>query len=256
LLAPLNKSLGTAMRRRYLVLICALLLMVHSPNSLGGGSGHFDGQDALRLLYGSGVWRSDELKSYFQGQSHGYVSLAFEASYIERDQDKHVVLLRITPRPAEQYDCHACTPLIGGGVFRWSGTKWVVESSSRIIGWGNPFGETFTVVEIGPDQHGILDSIADAFQGYETRSIRLIVPYKGAFRSALTIGFSERPGAGACENRSTAEQYADIRFRRADSELFEVDTKLQFNHGSCAKLSVRKQIRRYRFSGGQYRMLQ
>ena len=243
------------MRHRHFTAILTLLLILHFGDSFGGESRQLDDQEALALLYGGVVWKSDKLKSYFEGQDYGYVSVAFETSYVEQGQNKRVVIVRITPRPAEDYACHACAPVIGGGIFKWSATGWAVESKGEIVGWGNSFGETFSLVEVGPDRYGVLDNITDVHQGYEDKSIRLVISYNGSFRSALNVGFGEKPGPGACEDVSAPEQYAGIQFLRTKSEFFDVHSKLKFNEGPCEKFSVRNQAARYRFTRGIYRQL-
>jgi hypothetical protein len=241
------------MCNQYFRAIFALLLIFHLSSSFADENKQLDRQQALMLLYGGDIWTSDKLKEYFNGQDRGYISVAFEAPYVEQGQNKYVVIVRITPKPAEEYACHACTPIIGGGVFKLSGTDWAVESKGDIVGWGGTFGEKFSLVNIGLDKHGILDSIEDSHGGYEDKSIKLIIPYNGYFHNALNIGFGEKPGPGACGH--VPKQYVAVHFLQAKSEFFDVESKLKFNDGTCKKFSVRNQIARYRFSDGIYKRL-
>lgn len=104
-----------------LIIGCGYLL-VREKKSL------FNTSKALTLLYGGPIWHSPDLIKYFDKESTGYVSLAFEASYRERGIGKHVVIYRITPKPAEEWNCHLCSGLIGGAVFIHADTDWKIES--------------------------------------------------------------------------------------------------------------------------------
>lgn len=240
------------MSHQYIRASVILLFTLNFGSVFADEERRFDGDQAMSLMYGGTVVRNEALRSYFQGQDNGYVAIAYENSYVEQGQRKRVVVFRITPKPADEYVCHACAPVIGVGLFTLSGHEWAAESKAQLIGFGNALGEKFSLVEIGPDKHGILDVIADSHQGYEDKSIRLIVPYQGVYRAALEVGFIEKPGPAACENVTLPEQSAGISFLQTKDNFFDVVAKLEFNEGSCESFLARSQAKRYRFRDGVY----
>jgi len=252
---PLIKFLELAIYRQFVFSTFIVLLTLDIETMFAEVGENLEKEDAVLLLYGDVIFRIEKLSKYFQGQDYGYVSLAFETPYVEAGQNKRIIVARITPKPIEEYNCHACNPVIGGGVLKWSGNDWIVESRNELIGWGNSFGETFSLVEAGPDRHGIMDVINDAHQGYEEKNIRLIVPQDSTLLTVLEVGFAEKPGLAACEDSRLQEQYASIQFVRTKTEFFDITSKLRNNEGSCKKFKVHNQTARYRFVGGTYKKL-
>ena len=215
----------------------------------------FDANKAMILLYGGQTWTSSDLKRYFKGQTTGYISVAFESGYNEKNSEKHFVIFHITPEPAEQYMCHACTPLIGGAIYTKIKDSWAIETKSMIIGWGNAFGEKISLVRIGKDRHAIMLLITDAHQGYETKYINLITPYMGVLKVALNVGFGEKPSSGAC-GEAASEQKVEIKFDETQkSEYFNIVTHIQYNEGTCQKLTVNKKTAIYKFVKGKYKLI-
>ncbi len=214
----------------------------------------FNVNEALLLLYGGNTWTNSNLSGYFEGRSTGYISLAFESSYTENNQEKHVVISHITPEPVDDFKCHACSPAIGGAVFVKVNDGWMLESEKKIIGWSSwSYGEEMRLVKIGSEKYGVMLSIMDVAQGYETKFIKLIVPYNGELNMALSVGFIEKPGSGACGKRAH-EQKVELNFdRTSDSDYFDVVAYITRNEGSCQKLSVHHEADHYRFVRGKYK---
>lgn len=215
----------------------------------------FDTNRAMILLYSGQTLTSSDLKQYFKGQTTGYISVAYESGYNENNLEKHVVIFHITPEPAEQYMCHACSPLIGGAIYTKTKDSWAIETKSMIIGWGNAFGEKMSLVRIGKDRHAVMLSISDAHQGYETKYINLIVPYNNKLNVALNVGFIEKPGPGAC-GEAAPEQKVEIKFdETGNSEYFNISAKIQYNEGPCQQLIANKKTAIYKFVKDRYKLI-
>ena len=108
-------------------------------------------------------------KVVFERQGHGLTAASATecdaaASYQTGGQDKTIVIARLTPRPPDEYTCHACVPLIGGAAFVRSETGWKIDSRAQIIGFGNGAEKNFSLAQIGPGRYGVLFRLADRFQ--------------------------------------------------------------------------------------------
>ena len=85
-------------------------------------AGDFDPGKALAVVYGSQTWSDPRLREYADfPQGRAFVVPAFDAAFNEQGVEKHIVLATLTPRPAAAYNCNACSPLLGGAVFRKEG---------------------------------------------------------------------------------------------------------------------------------------
>lgn len=250
--------MGVHMSKTILLRVASIVILTISAGSVCAGwlKDPFDANDALVLLYGGKTWTHANLKKYFDGRSTGYISLAFDASYMENNQEKHIVISHITPNPADDYHCHACTPLVGGAVYVKSKEGWSMESESKIIGWGSSLGEAISLDKIGPERYGIFLAIDDAHQGYETKYINLIIPYQGALDIALQVGFTEKPGPGACGKAAQAQKVGINFVKARDSEYFDVVANIKRNGGRCRKsMPVYRKTARYKFVNGKYEPL-
>jgi hypothetical protein len=258
----------TSIRRKIGTIALAILIVGCVYLFVKEKKSTFNAQNALTFLYDGPIWHSPDLIKYFDGKSTGYVTLAFESSYRERNVDKQVVIYHITPKPAEEWQCHLCTRLIGGAIFIFSDNRWKIESVNRIIGWGgHPGGEKITLEKIGKDKYGLMLAESDAHQGYETEYHDLIIPIKGSLQVALEAGFYEKPGSGECGD-DTPSQKMNMAFDSPqNAEYFDVLTEMQFNEREnkgqpledtekpCGKIIVHKDTARYRFRDGTYKII-
>jgi hypothetical protein len=77
-----------------------------------------------------------------------------------------------------EYDCHACAPAIGFGVFAWQSQHWVLQSVNAAVGlyggWGSP--PSIDLVRIGPEKHGLILHVGSTGQGYTEAFARLLAP--------------------------------------------------------------------------------
>ena len=215
----------------------------------------FDPQAALTQLYGGNTWKDPRLARHFSspGSDVVYVSLGFDAPYLEGGHPKHLIVSLLTPEPPEQYSCHACTPLIGAAVFTLAGAKWQIESESTIIE-DVALGHRFSLVKTGPDRYGVLVHQLDSHQGYQLDRIDLLLAYKRIMRQALSIGFNESPSPDACGDG--AQQSVDLTFNVAGSkEFYDALAVVRENAGQCGHLKATVQRSRYEYAAGDYRLV-
>jgi hypothetical protein len=213
-----------------------------------------DAKKVFAELYGGSVWKDEALAQYFKDKNSGYLAPIFEERFTEGGLEKLLVLGHIAPEPIEEYFCHACVPLLGGAIFLRQGTGWVVESAQKIIGWGDAFGGgRFSVIPIGPAKYGVAIRSSDAHQGYEDLRGSILVPDHGKLNVALTVGYSERPGPGACLDVGLLPQGVNITFEPVgNSSYFDAVVQVQYNDGNCEhSVRVEKTVR-YRFLNGKY----
>ncbi len=113
----------------------------------------------------------------------------------ESGQRKVILLTFAVPKESfgrssddlKNFECHACTPLIGVAVFVRGEVGWKVESSRTAVARGGGFGDPpteFRVIVIGPHTKGI--EMIDRASGGETTLSRVImVPWNGKVNLAL-----------------------------------------------------------------------
>ncbi len=220
-----------------------------------------DPQTALKQLYGGDTWDDARLSNYFGRsldsdglQNRAFVSVAFQSSFREGGQDKAIVIAGLTPRPADEYRCHACAPLLGGAELVRSGSAWKIVSRTQIIGVGNGAGNHFSLVKVGPDRYGVLFRLDDSHQGYEQRRIDVITAVDGALVMVLSIGFDERPGKDACAD--ARGQAVNLEFAPGSNpDYFDAVATVQRNDGICGHLTSRIENARYRFENGKYEQI-
>lgn len=219
----------------------------------------FDPKAALTAVYGGNTWRDPQLARYFRLQSPGestdlaYVSLGFDASFVENGHPKHVIASLLTPEPPESYGCHACEPLMGAAVLTLVGGRWEIESVARIIEF-IASGRRFSLVQAGPDKYALLLHQQAEHQGYELNRLDILLPDKGRISHPLSIGFNENPSPDACSDAK--EQSVDLTFDTAThSELYDVLTVVKKNEGECGHVKAIVKQGRYEYLGNVYRLM-
>src|ERR1700728_4603989 len=105
------------------------------------------------------------------------VILSVQVNTLAGGPRTYVVTSAVPQRPAtEKYDCHACAPDIGVGVFLYAGGAWSAESSSPSVAslgaWGGP--PDADLVRIGPNLYGIRLTASDMHQGDATTFSELL----------------------------------------------------------------------------------
>jgi hypothetical protein len=88
------------------------------------------------------------------------------------------VVMSAVPQPSAtgKYDCHACAPDIGVGIFVYANSSWRAESSSPSVAslgaWGGP--PDADLVRIGPNLYGVRLTAGDMHQGDVTTFSELL----------------------------------------------------------------------------------
>lgn len=244
--------------------------------------GEFDPLLALTVVYGAHEPWSDLRASrlgFFQSGAD-FIQPLYHASYVEGGVDKHVVIATLTPRPRSEYDCHACTPMLGGAVFRREGDMWRIESTGLKIeqghAWFDGLHGRLTLVRVGPDRHGLLQQIDDVAQGNESKRASLIFDVDGVLASRLIAPPVAGPGPGTCgmpaqhlkvdilETGAGNTNLAAVAGRASASEpgFYEVAVDALWNVGGCEYMEGGSRARsygrachrttRYRYRDGTY----
>lgn len=217
----------------------------------------FDAKAALTAVYGGNTWRDPQLARYFRLQSPdkstdlAYISLGFDASYVENGHPKHVIVSFLTPEPPESYGCHACEPLMGAAVLRLVGARWEIESVARIIEF-IASARRFSLVQAGPDRYALLLHQQDDHQGYELNRYDILLADNGRISHPLSIGFNENPSPDACSDAK--EQSVDLTFDTVSrSELYDVLTVVKKNEGQCGHVKAIVERGHYKYIENVYR---
>jgi hypothetical protein len=165
--------------------------------------GEFDPVVALTVLYGREPWNdllTPERNTFQNGRD--FIEPLFDAAYVEGGIDKHVVIATLTPRPRSQFNCQACSPMLGGAVFRREGDGWRIESTGLKIEPGHAWFDgrhgRLALVRVGPDRYGLLHQVHEVGQGHESMRASLILGADGVLASRLVVAPVGGPGPGSC----------------------------------------------------------
>jgi hypothetical protein len=272
--------------------VCGVLAgLALTGSSPAGAQGvpSFDGpfavDQALALIYGGTEWDDPRLLRYTRfGGERAFVEPLFDASYVEDGVEKHVVIATLTPQPRSQYACHACSPLLGGAVFRSNGGSWTVEAAGPILEFGHAWYGTHSwleLVRIGPDRFGLRHRIADMHGGYEDKSASLIFASDGELAVRFAAPAISGPGPGACgipgeqhlgltadePDEADERDERDERDEAADDRgntLFDILVDARWNDARCRMIEddaatfegqVCHRVTRYRHTDGAYELV-
>jgi hypothetical protein len=251
-------------------LLAGLTLAGSSP-AIAQGDRSFDGpfavERALALIYGGPVWEDPRISSYPNFETdRAFVEPLFDAAYVEGGNAKHVVIATLTPRPWSEYRCHACSPLIGGAVFRADGDSWTIEAVGTVIGLGHAWYGTHSsldLVRIGPNRFSLLHAIEDVNGGYESKRVSLIFARDGDLAVRFEESIVESPGPGACG--IPEEQHLRVTMGEPDEAgggaLFDLIVDMRWNDARCRMLEpevatfegqVCHRVSRYRHTDDAY----
>lgn len=235
-----------------------------SSRPLASFQGEFDPLLALTVVYGAREPWNDartSRKSFFQSDGD-FIEPLYDAAYVENGLDKHVVIATLTPRPRSEYDCHACTPMLGGAVFRRDGNLWRIESKGLKIEPGHAWFDgkhgRLALVHVGPDRYGLLHQVMDAAGGSERMSASLIFGVDGVLASRLVVPPVMGPGPGACgmpaqhlkvdvleSGAANADAAAAIDRARSGAGLYEIAVDALWNEGGCESIEGGRRARSY-----------
>lgn len=145
------------------------------------------------------------------------VSVLLHAQVPEGNRIKTYLVSSAKPTGTSmEFDCHACQPSIGVAVFALEGQNWVLESANPAIdfygGWGN--APEVSLVQVGPEKHGIILSWSDMGQGFESASKSLLIPAGKTVSNVWDLG-DEEDNLGAIDPTEKSTNFPPHRFSAA-----------------------------------------
>jgi len=207
-----------------------------APGGLWGDTGDFSEWLALKLMFGSDAEvYSDSSKLYVvwelpNQEAEDLVGFPNEAGYVystvisafpfrEEDNDKYFILTQT--KPLEEYECHACSPVLGGAVFSNEGNIWQIEASERLIMRMGEFGQAPDpeLVKIGPDKHGVLFRARYTNQGFSVEETVLIGKVDQSLGVMLSLD-THAAYQGECDYYPCWSYSSDTRFVPGQSPEF------------------------------------
>ncbi len=174
--------------------------------------------------------------------------------------------------PDAGYGCHGCAPAIGAALFAFDGKDWAAEGANPAIGfyggWGAP--PEVSLVQVGPERHGIVLSWTDMGQGFIGASKSLLIPTGKTVCDVWDLD-DEEDDLGAIDpsdkmnNLRPHRSSAAFRFLSGDEttnsngnpDYYDIEVIARGdNHDDWGKPSRSQNWTAiYRFSNGKYRLL-
>jgi hypothetical protein len=231
-----------------------------------------DERGALELLYGNydvtlggARWKrqsqtpnnviAPEWPSSFSSFSpdSAVVRVGFQAEYEENGQPKYIVLTYAIPDSPDEFDCHACVPLIGAAVFDRHGSNWEVatqETNLMMAGaWGKP--PVAQLLIIGPKKYGIRLVNSELHQGYASDTETIVTEMDARLR----IIFRQDTLADSCGAKPDCESIAStIDFvPGGNSEYYDIRVISKASETTGGSTKTSETTRKYAISDGSYR---
>jgi hypothetical protein len=189
-----------------------------------------------------------------------------------QEEGKEKVYLVSSAKPANfpgNYECHACAPVIGVGVFLWQDQHWTLQSANSAVGlygeWGSP--PQIELVQIGPYKYGLLLSIDSMGQGYAS-STKILLASQDKSVSEIWRIEDEQDDEGAYDPTDKFAVHllyrssAAIRFYATNQEngslanYYDIEV---ISRGTSSKDNVHSRPENwteiYRFKEGKYNLL-
>ena len=166
------------------------------------------------------------------GEQQMTVKMLFSA-FTNDDNEQHFVLVTYAVPRDEGFECHACAPTIGMGIFSHKGPEWAPDASNRAItisgGWGKPPTD-IRLVQVGPKRHAVEIKDVGGGQGETTVVLQLLVPWNGTVNLGLERIIAD-DNRGACDSDGGLPCYAHRRtlnfIRKDDTDYDQLELKLE-----------------------------
>jgi len=123
--------------------------------------------------------KSSELMGYFRDMEFGpklMTEVIFSSLFIQEGQPHYIVLTQTNPEPP-QHSCHACSPVIGGALFKKIHGEWHLVALNREIIKGGSWGmapRDKKFIKIGPDRYAVAFFDYYSGQGHSTEGYFII----------------------------------------------------------------------------------
>jgi hypothetical protein len=173
--------------------------------------GTFSIDKAMEIVYGNhdhkaktSLWKN--IPNHIKGEhldfptSEGIASIAFLEHYKEDGIDKAVIVIKVLPNN-EQYDCHACAPILGAISFIRKGDRWIIENEDKSVAVTGSYGEppNIQLVRLGPDKFGILFDSTYSQSGFTTSHRFILSGFMGKFAEVFSSTMGE-DARGSCDS--------------------------------------------------------
>ena len=141
------------------------------------------------------VWQ-DLQEELFPGKTIYSWVLLF-TTYQENAQDKAILIAASIP--SEGWDCHACSPTIGGAVFIKTSVGWQMTFAQLDITSFGSFGSAPAgqLVQIGAERYGAMFETTYMGQGYATNTLYLIAEVNRQLQVAFNV-VTQQGNMAAC----------------------------------------------------------
>jgi len=206
---------------------------------------------AIIDVYGGLKWHDKRLLEFLKTDI-GFVAPQVWSNLSENGVDRLLVIFSIEPRETPNQN-HV--PLIGGVILKKIGSKWVVESESKILGWGGKHNEIghVSLVRVGNEKYGVEITESDEVRGFESFSTRIFIPINQELKLALEIGVGGPEGDGPCENKNFPSQSLSVNYIPVpNSDFFDISSSVAYNEGDCENNVRRETQTFYHLHNGKY----
>ena len=163
------------------------------------------------------------------------------------------------------FECHACTPLIGAAIFVKDGAQWRIESSRTVVTRSGGFGYPPTeirIITIGPKRIGIEITDGDTGGGETTDTKSILVPWNGKINEALFTVISDDNKGDCGKDADNGPCYANRKSLSfvpgANPEYFDVLLRLSGTDMTDQEPYRRKIVHgyeRFSFANGSYKTI-
>lgn len=211
--------------------------------------GDFDSGKALELIYGNfdpkkkyAKWivtkeEAENLQKLGSGISGTVFTSSASAQKYQYTEGGIQKLLFITATAPPRFDCHACAPLVGGGLFSKTNDGWQLDSETKYITTMGSYGSipTGKLVPIGPDRQGIVFHQGYLAQGIQGEGVVIIGYTNATLRELISINEygGNNEGAGC---RDTSGGSGDSGAGSDTSEFsmpcYSYSSKIDFKAGA------------------------
>jgi len=161
--------------------------------------GEFDNAKALRAMYGSANYNSEQKRalwrpskaeldrfSFFSDIKTVSSRVLFSKSFQQGETERYFVITRTAPT---KEDCEDCVPFLGGAVFTKVGDEWQLDAQNRAITRTGLHGELSggRAVKIGADKYGVLFRWKAASMGITEEGDLLIAETKNGLKEVFSM---------------------------------------------------------------------
>jgi hypothetical protein len=207
------------------------------------------------------LWGNNELERVS-------VQVIFSTQIEEGDVFRTYVVTSAIPfqLAGDKYDCHACAPEIGIGIFLFKDGDWHVESKNSAAlaygAWGEP-NDDISVVKIGRSLYALMFTRTDGGQGYLATNSWLLAADKENIETIWQFQDNENNDGAYDPSDKYADQVhasvsAAYRFVITDAtppDHYDIELISRGFSEDVRKLKPQNWTEIYRFKAGKYQLV-